>query len=156
FYPVHIYIHRRVHRASLAAGITTTLLLLAFLVPLAWLGTQVGQELSGLYRSLASGTNNDQLQRLLGTVPQDAPTLGINGADLRNVAGGQLAGARGAVLQEGFAAVGVVTEATVFAFFSAVAFFFAVRDGHKFVEHVQRWSPLGDRHTEMLLESIRE
>ena len=164
FHPVHLLIHHRVKGASWAASLTTILVLILFLVPVALLGMKVAKELGDLYASLGPGGLNAQAQRLWEIVqgPADrlvarlGPSFGITTDNIRNYLQTKVGEVGGVILQRGLSAVGIFTGGLFFGLFSVLAFFFALRDGHRFLVLVLYWSPLGRRHTSMLFEAVRQ
>jgi predicted PurR-regulated permease PerM len=160
FHPVHQRLAGRIRRRGLAATVSTVLMLLIFLGPLALLVVTVSREVRDLYQTHGASGINERAQRVWEAVrpPLEAigSRLGIDAGELRDAIGSRLAQAGGALLRQSVAVVGAATGGVVFLVMSTVAFFFAIRDGPRMYQGVLEWSPLGERDTRALLEAVEQ
>lgn len=149
-------LYRRILRAmpggntSLASILTTVLIALLVLTPLAFLGYLVFSETLALYTQLSRngglGVNNSiaQLESFIQSV---APTFSIDVAGYAQQAAGWVA--------EHIGAIFAGTASTIFLMFLAIiGIFYFFRDGEHFLRTLVRLSPLADAEDTHILEKL--
>jgi predicted PurR-regulated permease PerM len=147
-YPVNDWIRSRVWRQSpsLAAGLTTLLVVIVIILPVLWLTSILVGETVAVYQILGSEqealvtTLNEQSERL----EQYFPGLDLNVTEYLRQSAEWLASKLGAIF--------VGTAATLFSFFIAmIGSFYFFRDGREFTKLLIRISPLPDDRDELIL-----
>ena len=148
FYPLHVVLCKWIHKPSLAALLSTLVILLAVLLPLTLLAMTVGGELGEQYRRLttAAKENGGMAPHLRGTfqglISSVAPWVNMSEQEIASVITGRLAAAFEWAAQHfvtGLVAVGSwVVNATI----ASVILFFFLRDGPRIVDAVVDLVPL--------------
>lgn len=159
-YPLHARIQSRITRPGLAALLSTVLVLIAFLVPLALLVTTLLQELSAAYQALGSGAAGQGAGRIWAALDRPLAAvgtwLGMESSDLRALLAARLQEAGSAMAGKTIAVLGAAGGGVV-KFVIAVGTLYCtfLYGGHLYQSTVQ-FSPLGARRTETLLNAMRE
>lgn len=155
FYPIHARLLRTVTSRSLAAAISTILMIILFLGPLTLLIVTVTREVRELLAAQgpnAVGDGANRLWQLLeGPLEAVASRLDMTAADLGNAILGRLGQAAGSVVQR---SVGAATNGVVALGVMLVTFYFAVRDGDRWRRKITAWSPLKPKHTIALIDTV--
>ena len=147
-YPINDWMRARVWKRSpsLAAGLTTLLVVVAVIIPVIWLSSMLVRETVAVYQLLGSEqetlvtTLNEQSARLETIFP---------GIEL-DVAGYLRQSAEWLASKLGAFFVGTAT--TLFSFFIAmIGAFYFFRDGREFTKLIVRISPLPDDRDELIL-----
>lgn len=156
FEPLHVRLLAQLRSPSLAALLTTLIVLALVLLPLLLFGYQLVQETAGLYGYLAdrAGSNGlsqaiDQIQVWISTV---SPGFELDTADIvqffQNILGVLLSNA-------GFVFAGFTR--LVFGFFLLLlVFFYLVRDGKQLKERLIKLSPLSDKHEKEIIGTLEQ
>jgi predicted PurR-regulated permease PerM len=159
FYPVHQWIARVIRWPSLASAVSTLLMLLVFLGPLTALVVMVSREVRDVLQSLGPNAVDEGPKRLWGMIegPLNAilSRLGLDVAEVRDAVVARLGQISGTLLRQTFTAIGAATGGVAFVVIAAIAFFFSLRDGAAFYGWALLWSPLGEKHTRMLLDAVQ-
>jgi predicted PurR-regulated permease PerM len=160
FYPLHLRIQKRVTKRSLAALLSTLLVLIAFLVPLTLLVLTVMQELSTAYQALAPAITEQgadgiwaRLDRPLATVGK---WLGMEPGELRATLLARLQAAGPAMLGKTGAAIGAAGQGVVKIVIAIGTLYCSLLYGRRLRKNVVTLSPLGLRRTETLLETVHQ
>jgi predicted PurR-regulated permease PerM len=162
FYPLHSRINSRVRRPSLAASISTVLVIVVIAIPAVFLGITVTRELGQQYEWLrhetaAQGGLNPYLVHLM-----EAPLrfiglyIDLSRFDLRPTLLEWVERASRYLVATGASAV-----TNIFSFFlsATVAFFtlfFLFRDGRRIQQRTAAILPLGDEQARKLITSVHE
>jgi predicted PurR-regulated permease PerM len=160
FHPVHERIRRYVRNRTVAATLSTVVVLVAVLTPLTFLGAIVVRELRQTYDALApNGVSDgaDRIWRLVeGPMTSIAAWFGMDGDQLREAAGRRLGEAGASLLGQGATLVGSAASGVVKFVVALITFFFALRDGDRLYRHTLVWLPLGAERTAAVLGAARE
>lgn len=150
-YPLHRQCIRFMRgRESLAAFLSLLCVGLLLLIPLTFVGTQIYSEAQGLYQRIAE--NRDSLTESLvgfldGYIQQFAPQLSI---DLREYAG---QGLSFIVSRLGPLFAGTA-QTVLHTFLGAIALYYFLKDGPKFLRSVVALSPLPDTEDQEVLHRL--
>lgn len=140
---------------TIAATLTSGIVLLVIFVPLIFIGVLLFQEAQDLYTRLAAANTDstfftEQIALLQTKIQSIAPSLSVN-IDLGEYARNYLS-----VLTNNIGGIfsGFV-QAVVYIFITSFSFFFLLRDGKKFEKTIVELSPLDDNYDEGILKKIR-
>lgn len=154
FYPLHQWMLRRVRQRTLAAALSTLVVVIAFLGPMVFIVSIVVGELRSAYQVLSpdginAGANRlwDLLERPLETV---AAWLGTSGSALRETLAARLDEMGAALVRRTLAIVTFATGGVISAAIAIAALFFALRDGPALYDAALGFSPLGVERTRRL------
>ena len=160
FGPLHVRIERRVTKPSMAALVSTTIIVIAFLAPVALIITAIIRELTDAYQALAPGAASETANRLWGAVKPPleamAARVGMNGNDLLEAGRERIREAGAAFVGQGVRVLSAASGGVVKTIVAIGVLYFLLRDGEKMRRSVVAWSPLGARHTETLLDSAEQ
>lgn len=138
------------HNKSLAAGITTLLVTLLVVIPLAILGYFIFAEALSFYISLDQGGGvfvDESISRVETLIQRFAPSVTLEASLYMRQAAGWLVAHIGAIFAE--------TASTVFLIFIAIiAVFYFFRDGEQCVRYLVSLSPLPDSEDEHILSRL--
>jgi predicted PurR-regulated permease PerM len=160
FYPAHVRIQQRVRRPSIAALISTILVLLALFVPAIWLGIAAKKDITALFQSLNEGRTEQGgwnpfvtgvMERVLAWVGR---YIDLSSFDLRTSVVQWLKGISQPLLSLGARAVTNVVAFfgdTVITFFTL---FFLFREGKAMKDHLGSILPLNPSQVERLFTGI--
>ncbi len=150
-YPVYVYILNRVWRRneSLAAFLSTLLVLAVIVIPIFYVSSVIVNEVAHIYTIVSArdipfqdsiDAFEESVQYYLPGVQVDIAALMVQGAHW-------LAGNLGTIFR--------MTAATIFLFFiSMIGSFYLFRDGRRFVEKLIDLSPLTDMDDEKILRRM--
>jgi predicted PurR-regulated permease PerM len=156
FHPVHLRVRRHVSNRTLAAGLSTAIILIGFLTPLVLLVVNLGRELHQMYTALAADLTTDHLAQFLDTpLAVLATWTGISVDQLIEALGERVRALSTFLLGQGVALVSVATGGIVKTFVAIAAFFFLLRDGDRLRSQAVALSPLGAERTEELLGAVQ-
>ncbi len=154
FYPLQQWLERRVRQRSLAALLSTVIIVVAFVGPVVFLVSIVVQELRDAYRALGpDGVNSGAgrlwagLERPLNTV---AAWFGTTGEEIRNSLTTRVEELGAALLRQTLAIVSIATGGVINAVIAIGSLYFALRDGRGLYEAAVANSPLGAVRTRRL------
>lgn len=150
-YPVYGRILRIIPRRNetIAALVTTILVLVMIVLPLLWLTSILVSEAVSIYRILSHGQYSlaDSLYELEEFAATVIPSLQLDLTSYLRQGAQWAAGNLGAV----FAG----TASTIFAFFIAIiGCFYFFRDGRRFTKFLVKVSPLSDREDDLILRRM--
>jgi predicted PurR-regulated permease PerM len=137
------------HNATLAALISTLLVLVIIILPLLWLTSILVSEAVAVYKMLGDSQHSviDSLKTVEKLLQGYVPSFELNLTEYLKQSAAWLAGNLGAI----FAG----TASTIFAFFIAlIGSFYFFRDGREFTRSLVRISPLPDREDEKILHRM--
>ena len=158
FLPVHQRIEQRLPNKSLASLLSTLIMLVVVLGPLAFLLVLVSDELRQAYDAVRAATADGGTQRLLerleGPLDSVAARFGMTGAALTQLLHARAAEAGAALLRQALAVVGSVPSGAIKSIVMLLAFFFSLRDGPALYAHIVRWFPLGRKRSVELLHTV--
>ncbi|MEP7364952.1 MAG: AI-2E family transporter [Acidobacteriota bacterium] len=158
FLPVHQRIQKGVSGPTLAPLLSTALMLLVIVIPLAFLIVLVSDELRQAYTAARTATADGGADRLLHTLdgPLDsiAARFGMTGTALGEMIKTRLAQAGTALIGAALSAIGSIPSGAIKFIIMLLAFFFALRDGSYLYSRAIRWFPLGPERTAELLRTI--
>ncbi len=159
-YPVHVRIQKRVTRPGLAALLSTLLVLIAFLAPLALLVTTVTQELRAAYQALAPGAVEQGASRIWAALDRPLAAvgtwLGMEPSDLRSLLAARLQQAGSGVLRNTIAVLGAAGGGVVKIVIGVGTLYSTFLYGDRLYQNVVMLSPLGLRRTGTLLQAMHE
>lgn len=159
FYPVHKQIAQKVKRRGLSAMLSTTLVILIVVLPLALLVLAVTNELTGVMRRLPPdmGQLMDQTGSITGrTFNWIHERLGIDTTAMQQFVVEQLRTYSSAVLGRSLGIMGNVLSAIVKTFFVIITMYYLFRDGDKIVQALPEVLPFGTEQSEALLARINQ
>ena len=160
YYPVHARIQRRMIRHGLAALLSTVLVLIAFLVPLALLVTTVLQELRGAYEALGPGAAGQGASRIWAALDRPLAAvgmwLGMESGDLRSLLAARLQEAGAAMAGKTIAVLSAAGGGVVKIVVGVGTLYCAFLYGGRLYQSTVQFSPLGARRTETLLHAVHE
>lgn len=150
-YPIYVWILRYIPRQneSVAAMLTTLIVVLVIFLPLLWLTSVLVTEALSVYRILGTGDYSfeERLYDVEEVITNLVPGLQLDLPEYLRQGAQWFAGNLGAI----FAG----TASTVFAFFIAlIGCFYFFRDGRRFTEHLVRISPLSDIEDGLILRRM--
>jgi predicted PurR-regulated permease PerM len=154
FEPLHVRLLKQLRSPSLAAFLTTLVVLALVLLPLLLFGYQLIQESAGLYGYLANRADGNGLAQAINRVQTWAQTIApgfeIDTADIilfiRNSLGTLLSNV-------GFIFAGFARLVIGFVLLLLV-FFYLVRDGRMLKEHLIKLSPLSNKHERVIIDTL--
>lgn len=157
FHPINTRVLGVVRNKSLAATISTILLLILFLAPLTFLGMTVVREVRELLTANGQNTVGDGANRLWALLDKPleaiASRVDMSAAELKNVIVTRAGQTAGFLVQR---SVGAATSGFVALGVMLVTFFFGVRDGDRWRRKIIAWSPLKAKHAVALLNRLQE
>jgi predicted PurR-regulated permease PerM len=156
FEPLHVKLLSQLRSPSLAAFLTTLVVLALVLLPLLLFGYQLIQESASLYGYLADRTGGnglalalDQIQTWISTL---APGFELDTADIIRFVQSSL----GVLLSNvGFVFAGFARVVIGFLLLLLV-FFYLVRDGRKLKKRLIKLSPLSDKHEKEIIATLEQ
>jgi predicted PurR-regulated permease PerM len=160
YYPLHLQLARRRIKPSWAAFLSTLLVLVAFLVPLALLITTLTQELRSAYQSLASGMGEQGAGRIWAAL--DGPfaaietRLGIEPGQIRSMLAGRLQEIGSALLGNAMRVLGAAGGGVIRFVIGVGTIYCAFLYGSHLHKNVVAVSPLGRSRTETLLRTVQQ
>ena len=159
FYPVHKHIAQRVKRHGLRALISTTLVILIVVLPLALLVLAVTNELTAAVRSLPP--NMGELMGQTGSITGRSlkwihERLGIDTTEMQQFLVEQLRNYSSAVVGRSVGIMGNLLSAIVKTFFVIITMYYLFRDGDKIVKALPEVLPFGTEQSEALLARISQ
>lgn len=159
FYPVHKQLAQRIKRRGLCALLSSTLVILIVVLPLAFLIVAVTTELAGAVRSLPS--HLDQFTDGSGTLTGRVSSwinerLGINAPQVQQFLFEQLRSYSSAILGQSLGIMGNVLSTIVKTFFVIITMYYLFRDGDKIVKALPDAMPFGTEQSEALLARINQ
>ena len=160
FDPVHQRIDRRIRRKTLAAALSTGILVIAFLAPVTLLALLLGHELRQAYDALQSAARNggagrlwQALERPLASV---APWFGMTEGALRELIVSRLGATTAAVVRGAMELIGSAPGGVVKALVTLAAFYYTLSDGDRLYRQTLAWCPLGPERTGELLRAVQQ
>jgi predicted PurR-regulated permease PerM len=160
YYPLHLRIQNRTTNPRLAALVSTILVLIAFLVPLALLVTTVLQELRAAYQALAPGAAEQGASRIWAALDRPLAAvgtwLGMESSDLRALLAMRLQEAGSAMAGKTIAVLSAAGGGVVKIVIAVGTFYCTFLYGGRVYENAVQFSPLGPQRTETLLSAVRE
>ncbi len=160
YYPLHLQLARRQIKPSWAAFLSTLLVLVAFLVPLALLITTLTQELRSAYQSLASGMGEQGTRGIWAAL--DGPfaaiesRLGIEPGEIRSLLAARLQEIGSALLGNAMRVLGAAGGGVVRFVIGVGTIYCAFLYGGHLYKNVVAVSPLGRSRTETLLGTVQQ
>ena len=160
FHPVHARVLSRISRPSLAALLSTQLVLIAFLVPFGLLVTTVSQELRTAFQALAPTATGQGASRIW--VALDRPLaavgawIGMEASDLRALLATRLQEAGSAVLGNTIAVLGAAGGGVVKIVIAIGTIYCTFLYGGHLQQSVVTVSPLGPQRTKTLLNTVHQ
>ena len=149
FAPVYRFLLKKTGgRANLAAGLTTLVVLLAVILPLAGFGWQLWQESLRVYQSVSDPSTS--LSEVLGNVSQEQ----FNGAFARFDIDHYTEQALRWLLQNTGRVFASVAKLGVSIFLSLVALFYLLRDGAAILRRLIALSPLRDSYDRLIAKRL--
>ena len=160
YYPLHARIQKRMPRPGLAALLSTVLVLIAFLVPLALLVTTVLQELRTAYQTLAPDAAGQGAGRIWAALDRPLAAvgmwLGMESNDLRSLLAARLQEASAAMAGKTIAVLSAAGGGVLKIVVGIGTLYCAFLYGGRVYKSTVQFSPLGARRTETLLSAVRE
>ncbi len=160
FHPVHARVQSRMSRPSLAALLSTLLVLIAFLVPFAWLVTTVSQELRAAFQALAPAATEQGASRIWAALDRPLAAVGawvgMEASDLRALLALRLRDAGSAVLGNTIAVLGAAGGGVVKIVIAIGTIYCTFLYGGSLHQSVVTVSPLGPQRTETLWNTVHE
>ncbi len=160
YYPLHAQLERRNLKPSWAASLSTFLVLVAFLVPLALLITTLTQELRSAYQALASGSQEQGPGWMLAALDRPFTAietrLGIEPGQLRSMAAARLQEFGSALLSNAMRVVGAAGGGVVRFVIGVGTLYCAFLYGGRMYKYVVAVSPLGFSRTSTLLRAVHQ
>jgi predicted PurR-regulated permease PerM len=159
FYPVHKQIAQRVKRRGLSALLSSTLVILIVVLPLALLVLAVTNELTAAVRSLPP--NMGDLMGQTGSITGRSfnwihQRLGIDTTEMQQFLVEQLRNYSSAVVGRSVGIMGNLLSAIVKTFFVIITMYYLFRDGDKIVKALPEVLPFGTEQSEALLARISQ
>ena len=156
-YPLHRRIATRLGHPSVAALLTSVIVVVMFVAPMAFLISIVVNELRDGYVALgqpaaAEGANR-LWQVLEGPFNRVAGWLGTDSASLRQSIAERVGAGSSALIRQVFAVAGATAGGILRAIVALMALYFALRDGHAIYKQVLAHSPLGPSRTARIGEA---
>jgi predicted PurR-regulated permease PerM len=158
--PVQERIRKRVGRPSMASLLTTMIVLIVFLAPLALVITVVVRELRQAYEALGPGAGGQGASRLWDAA---APLLakiaawsGTTVEQLRTAAEARVQEAGSTLLRRALSLAGAATGGVLNVAIAVAALYLALRRGDQLHALTMEWSPLGETPTRQLLDAARQ
>jgi len=156
FHPLHVRLQKYVRRPSLAALISTLLVVLTVIAPVVLVIMTITRELQQAYHSLGPGGVGDGASKLWLWVDSYATRFGAGPGELQQMAEGRLQAAGAALLRGTVSAAGVATGGVLQVIVVIGAFHFSLLNGAWLNEQTLLHSPLGPERTETLLETVHQ
>ncbi len=160
YYPLHVRIQIRVAKPRLAALLSTILVLIAFLAPLALLATTVLQELRAAYQALAPGADGQGAGRIWAALDRPLAAvgtwLGMESSDLRRLLAARLQEAGAALAGKTMAVLGAAGGGVVKIVIAVGTFYCTFLYGSRLYRSTVQFSPLGPGRTETLLNTVHD
>ena len=149
-HPAYLWFCKRIGKETLSALLVMLAALLLIVLPIAWLGTQIGQEAFAFYRSLAE-SGGFQI-----SIPAPAldslASLGVDVVELKANLAGWAQTAISWIISEslmlGSATFNIVLKTLLMLYL----LFFFLRDGELLGHYIMRRLPLGDRKEKALFQ----
>ncbi len=137
-------------RSSFAAFATTVTAIILFVLPIAFLGTLILKESTGLYLTLSGENRNDLVAVVEGVLDQARLVLPIPETFELNI-NQHIKQGLGVLVQHlgGIFSSFVKILLNVFVFLNA--FYFFLKDGHKLKDYLVALSPLDDKDNELIV-----
>ena len=154
FHPLHLRLQKHVRRPSLAALISTILVIVTVIGPLALAITTLIRELQQGYQSLAPGAVDSGADKLSQWLDSIAPRFGFDAGELQQLAQTRVQEAGAALVRRTVAAAGAATGGILRFIVGIGAFHFSLLNGVWLYEQALLHSPLGSARTETLLDTV--
>ncbi len=161
FYPAHVRLRRLVRNASLAALISTLLVLLLLVVPSTFLVLEIKRELTAVYQAITTMRmqNGDWLLQLMQMSNNATQWLSqyvdLSGFDLPALLREKVQQASGYLLSLSANLIGNLTWFLVSLFIAFMTLFFLLRDGRALMRRLIVLIPLQPAQRRNLIGSIR-
>lgn len=158
FRPLNLDLIKITGRKNLSALLTTVFVLIVLLVPFAIVGNLLVLESADLYSSaveqdLSNYSLNNSLDRLEGFVGSIIPNFNVDFDRFLNI--NQYIGSIFAWFSGNLTAFfSGLLRLTLSAFVYVLCVFFLFRDGDRLAKNVLNWSPLFDKHDNLILSKI--
>lgn len=160
FYPIHVWIRERLHRPSLAALLSTLLILIAFAGPLTYVVTVVIRESRQAYQSLGPdglGQGAEQLWSVVqGPLDRVASRFDMSAEEIRANVIERVRETGGSLLGQSFSIIGAVGGGVLSGIVALVSLYFALKNGRHIYKQAVLASPLGPDRTARLLNVAAE
>jgi predicted PurR-regulated permease PerM len=160
FYPLYEWILRHVRRPTLAALLSTTIVVVVFLVPLVFVISLVVRELRDVYQTLAPDGVNTSLERiwaaLEGPLNTVAAWFGTTAEEIRATITERLQELGTAALRRAVTVVTAATGGAISVFIAIGTLYFALRGGDGAYAWIIERSPLGPQRTRRLGEAAHQ
>jgi predicted PurR-regulated permease PerM len=160
FFPLHEWILRRIRRPSLAALLSTAIIVVAFLVPLVFVISIVVQELRDVYQTLTPNGVNSSLERMWASLERPLDTVaawfGTTGEEIRASITGRLQELWSTAFRRVVAVVTAATGGAISVFIAIGTLYFALRGGGEAYAWVIERSPLGPQRTRRLGDAAHQ
>ena len=160
FYPVHLRIKERLGRPSLAALVSTLLVIIAIVGPLTYMVTVLVGEGRQAYQSLGPGGFGQGAERLweLVKVPLDriAELFNLSAEEIRQNLVERLRAASGSILGQSFSFIGAIGGGLLSVVVALGALYFSLKNGRNIYEQILLISPLHEERTAKLLDVATE
>jgi predicted PurR-regulated permease PerM len=151
-HPLYARVLPRVwNKEWLASIVVVVLTMVLFLLPLTIVGIQVATQAAELYTELTSGDSTIGQGILLGIdqwIDSVVPGTSVDASQYVQQAVGFLAGSLGAIFAGTFA---TILQLIIGIF----AFYYMLKDGHRFADQLVSFSPMPDREDRSILERLR-
>jgi len=159
-YPLYQRMAERLRHPSLAAFLTSVIVVVVFVVPLAFVLTVTIREMRGAFQalnSLIAGEGASGLWRAL-EVPLDriAAWMGTDSAGLRQSIADRIGEASAAGVRRIFNMAGATTGGIIRGVVALMTLYFALRNGSHVYERMLARSPLGLKRTARIGEAARK
>lgn len=158
-YPLHQRLAARLNRPSLAAFLTTLIVVVAFVGPMAFVISVVVRELREGYQALGPGAAGEGASRLWqaleAPLSRVAGWLGTDSAALRQQIGERVGSGSAAVVRQVINIAGATGGGIINAVVALMALFFSLRNGRTMYGQVLANSPLGSARTDRMGDAAR-
>lgn len=154
FYPVHKRLAEKIKRRGLSALVSTVLVILIVVAPLAFLTVAVTNELAGAVRALPAQV--DQLRDPDGSLTARLPVwiqqrIGTDAEGMKRFITEQLQNYGSAIVGRSVGMLGNILSAVVKTFFVIITMYYLFRDGDKIVAELPNALPFNLEQSEELL-----
>jgi predicted PurR-regulated permease PerM len=156
FHPLHVRLQKHIRRPSLAAFISTLLVIITVIAPLAFAITTLIRELRQAYQSLGPGGIGTGANQVWQWIDTYAVRFGASPGELQQMAQDRLQTASAALLRGTVSAAGAATGGILQLIVSIGAFHFSLLNGAWLHQQSLLHSPLGPDRTETLLETVHQ
>jgi predicted PurR-regulated permease PerM len=161
FYPLHAaFVRRMPHRDGWAALLTTVIVVIAVLAPMAFVVSLVVRELRDAYQTLGAdglgGTAGRLWEAVQGPIATAAGWFGMTAEELREAILGRAQQGAAEAGKRAVAALGAATGGVISTVIALLTLFFALRHGRAFYHAVLVRSPLGMHRTGRLAGAAQQ